>query len=1119
MPSDFVHLHLHTEYSLLDGACRLDRLFRRANELKFPAVALTDHGTMHGAVEFYKQAKATGIKPIIGCEVYIAPKSRLERNSQSKGRDIYNHLVLLAKNLEGYHNLIKLVTTAQMDGFYYKPRIDKELLTSHKNGLIALSGCLASEIPDLILKGNKAQARDTIDWFKQTLGADNFYLELQNHSMLEQAKVNQQLITWAQEFQLKLVATNDVHYIEKQHSKAHDCLICIGTQAQLTDKNRMKYVEEQLHLRTAAEMHAIFSDVPRAVTNTIEVAEKCDLQLEFGKLHYPVFMPPAIYTREGYLRELIAAGLNKRYGLQVEVVDSQFTTVVTDTSRLPPLASTPGAILSIIKARLNTELQVIEKTGFVSYFLIVADFVQYGHSVGIPCVARGSAAGSLVAYLLDITNVDPLRYGLIFERFLNPERVNPPDIDIDFADDRRGEIINYVRNKYGQDAVAQIITFGTLGARSVLRDVGRVKGLSPRECERLSLLLQEHSDLGCALADNNSFKQAYDTEPITHDVIETALVLEDLVRNTGIHAAGIVIGDQPLVNLLPLKKDGNNNIVTQYAMDAVAELGLLKMDLLGLKTLSVIKNTCKMVKHTQGIDIPIDLLPLEDEATFALLNRGNTAGVFPLESGGMQDLCMKLHLESIEHIAALISLYRPGPMDLMHEFIGRRHGRIKVEYIHPMLEDITRETFGILIYQEQVMKAAQILAGFTLGQADLLRRAMGKKSLEAMASQRSKFVQGALTTHQMPVAQSNEIFDLLEKFAGYGFNKSHAVAYAMVAYQTAYLKAHYPVEFYSAMMTNDLADTAKLTEYIAEARMRDIAVLPPDINQSMTGFYPTPDGKAIRFGLGAIKGVGDVAQTTLLHARSSGAFKSLADLHERVSGAGLSRKILEALIKVGACDCFNTNRATMFASIDRLIDKSSASRADRQSGQETMFSLFEVAAPKEISLQEWPSDVLLSYEKEFLGTYVSGHPLSSFASAFSKLMLTTAKQLRGLPDRKLIKIGGMITHVKEGTAKKSGKPYAVATLEDITGNIQLLSVNDAFEKTRPYLKPGQIAIVTGTVSKSDSEEKVFVRSACSIETALETFQANQSRSPINPFSEQANLRPTKVYENGVDIQK
>lgn len=1094
--SEFVHLHLHTEYSLLDGACRLDRLFKRATELQFPALALTDHGTMHGAIEFYKQAKAAGIKPIIGCEVYIAPGSRFEKNPQARGRDVYHHLVLLAKNAEGYHNLIKMVTAAQMDGFYYKPRIDKELLAANKNGLIALSGCLASEIPENILKGNLDRARDSIDWFKHTLGADNFYLELQNHWMIEQSKVNHQLIEWAKEFDLKLVATNDVHYIEQQHSKAHDCLMCIGTQSQLTDAGRMRYAEEQLHLRSAAEMQANFAATPQAVTNTLEVAEKCDLKIEFGKLHYPVFIPPSVYTREGYLRELIATGLIKRYGVHTKVVGNEFMLErIDEPNRLPQLSPTQATTVELIQARLKTELQVIETTGFVSYFLIVADFVQFGHSKGIACVARGSAAGSLVAYLLDIANVDPLRYGLIFERFLNPERVNPPDIDIDFADDRRGEIIEYVRNKYGQDAVAQIITFGTLGARSVLRDVGRAKGLSPRDCDRLSLLLQDYTDLDSALTGSGAFKQAYEEEPITKDVVDTALILEDLVRNTGIHAAGIVIGDQPLVNLLPLKKDTNGNIVTQYAMDAVAELGLLKMDLLGLKTLSVIRNTCDMVKHTQNVDIPIDQLPLDDQATYALLNHGKTAGVFQLESGGMQELCMKLRLESIEHIAALISLYRPGPMDLMHEFIDRRHNRVKVDYVHPLLESITKETFGILIYQEQVMKAAQVLAGFTLGQADLLRRAMGKKSAEAMASQRAKFLQGAQATNQIPIEQASHIFDLLEKFAGYGFNKSHAAAYAMVAYQTAYLKTHYPVEFFSAMMTNDLADTAKLTEYIAEARMQDIQVLPPDINQSMSGFYPTPDGKSIRFGLSAVKGIGDVAMKALLRARQAGDFKSLTNLYERIEGKALGRKIIEALVKVGACDCFKSNRATLFASIDRVIENASASSSDRQSGQETMFSFFEVEKPKESLLEEWPLETVLSYEKELLGTYVSGHPLQPFQAGFAQLALTTTKQLKSLPDRKIVKLGGVITQLKGGTAKKSGKPYAVATLEDITGTIQLLCVNDGFEKTQQVLKPGQVVVVTGTISNSDTEQKIFVRDACTLEVALTKLKIDQSRAP------------------------
>jgi DNA polymerase-3 subunit alpha len=875
--AEFVHLHLHTEYSLLDGACRLDRLMEKAHELKFPAIAITDHGVLYGAVDFYQTALEKGLKPIIGCEVYVAPGSRLDKKTASGGRDVYNHLVLLAKDEAGYKNLIKLATAAQIEGYYYKPRIDKELLAQYREGLIVLSGCLASEIPESILKDQLPKARAAIDWFKQTFGPENFYLELQNHGLPEQAKVNRHLIPWAKEFGLKLVATNDVHYVEKSHSHAHDCLICIGTQTLLADTKRMKYAEQQFYLRSAEEMNARFAEVPEAVGNTLEIAEKCNLEIEFGKLHYPVFTPPEHFTREGYLRLLLAEGLSSRYGMHVRAEGKEFILDrVEDPKRLPtyqepsvgnPVVSQPGApadnlagaapalpaataAAQAILERLRHELAVIEKTGFTSYFLIVGDFVRYGHEKGISCVARGSAAGSIVTYLLGISNVDPIRYGLLFERFLNPERINPPDIDIDFADDRRADVIEFVRQKYGRDAVAQIVTFGTMGAKSVVRDVGRVMGLSYGECDRLAKMIpfDLKMTLEKALKQSPELKQAYQTEEVTRELIDTALVLEDLSRNASVHAAGVVIGDQPLVNLLPLKRDEEGGIVTQYAMGPVGDLGLLKMDFLGLKTLTVIRNTCEMVRQTRGLVVPIDNLPLDDPATYDLLNKANTLGVFQLESGGMRDLCRKFQISSLEHITALIALYRPGPMDLIPEFISRRQGEVKIEYAHPLLEPICRETYGIMVYQEQVMQAAQALAGYTLGGADLLRRAMGKKKPEEMAKQRDIFVKGAARVNSIPASKANHIFDLLEKFAGYGFNKSHAAAYAIVAYQTAYLKANYPVEFFCAMMTNDMADTDKLSLYIAEARSMGIEVLPPDVNESEVYFAPASPPAAQPFG-------------------------------------------------------------------------------------------------------------------------------------------------------------------------------------------------------------------------------------------------------------------------------
>jgi DNA polymerase-3 subunit alpha len=1096
--ADFVHLHLHTEYSLLDGACRLDRLVDKAHELKFSSLAITDHGAMHGAIEFYQAARAKGIKPIIGCEVYVAPGSRLERKKVEG--DKYHHLGLLAKDETGYKNLIKLTTSAHLEGYYYKPRIDKEILAAHSQGLIAMSGCLASEIPDLILKDQIDKARDAVDFFKQTLGAENFFLELQNHGMADQAKVNRQLIAWSKEFGLKLVATNDVHYINKGDSHAHDCLVCIGTQDLLSNPKRMSagYAPEQFFLRSAEEMKARFAETPEAVTNTLEVAEKCNLEIQVdGKsLHYPVFHPPEHFTRDGYLRKLLAEGLHKRYGIHARAEGHEFIIEkVEDPSRLPSYSkdTTEAAAVKVLIDRLQLEMKVIEKTGFLSYFLIVADFIRYGHEHGINCVARGSAAGSLVIYLLEIANVDPIRYGLLFERFLNPERISPPDIDIDFADDRRADVIEYVRKKYGGDSVAQIITFGTMGAKSVVRDVGRVMGLSYGDGDRLAKMIpfDLKMTLEKALKQSPELKEAYQNEDVTRELIDTALILEDLTRNASVHAAGVVIGDQPLVNLLPLKTDEDGAIVTQYAMGPVGDLGLLKMDFLGLKTLTVIRNTCEMVKRTQGIDVPIEHLPLDDKKTYDLLNRAETLGVFQLESGGMRDLCKKFQISSIEHITALVALYRPGPMELIPEFIKRRHGEVKIEYEHPLLESIAKETYGILIYQEQVMQAAQVLAGYTLGGADLFRRAMGKKKVEEMQKQRETFVKGCAEKNKIPKAKADQIFDLLEKFAGYGFNKSHAAAYAIVAYQTAYLKANYPVEFFCAMMTNDMANTEKLGEYIAEAREFGIEVLQPDVNESGLFFVPASDGKAIRFGLVAIKGVGEAAVEAILKARDEhGKFKTLSELCERVDGRTLTRKPLEALIKTGACDSFGQTRATLFAQIERTLSRAASILSDKQKGQSSLFGALEEKSPpmpEAISnLPEWPQHELLAHEKELLGFYVTGHPLTPFAPILEKFTLTNLAKLGELPNRSMTRIGGMIAAVTHGFSKKSGKPYSMVTLEDLEGSVQLLVMND-HEKFRPLLEANKAILVIGEVNTGEDKPKIFPQEIFPLEDAPKKY--------------------------------
>lgn len=1086
-------------------------MIQRAHELHFPAIAITDHGNMHGAIDFYQSALRSGIKPIIGCEVYVAPGSRFEKKSSTGGKDVYNHLLLLARDEIGYQNLVKLSTAGFLEGYYYKPRIDKELLAELSEGLIVFSGCLASEIPSFIQQNRLKEARESLDWFKQVFGTENFYLELQNHGIPEQAEVNRHLIPWAKEFGLKTVATNDVHYVNVEDSHAHDCLICIGTQSQLSDSKRMRYVERQFFLRSLEEMQERFVEVPEAVQNTMEVAEKCNVEIEFGKLNYPVFEPPETYTREGYLRMQLAEKLHTRYGIHATAVGEEFKVASIDDARIlpgfkledpdketEPVTSLEDprvqVALKTLIDRLQHELQVIEEMGFVSYFLIVGDFVRHGREQGISCVARGSAAGSLVTYLLEISNVDPIKYGLLFERFLNPERVNPPDIDIDFADDRRADVIDYVRKKYGNDSVAKIITFGTMGAKSVIRDVGRVMGLSFSETDRLAKMIPNELKITLkkALEQSTEFKEAYETEDATRELIDNAFILEDLTRNSSVHAAAVVIAGQPLVNLLPLKQDEDQTLVTQYAMNPVGDLGLLKMDFLGLKTLTVIRNTCEMVKRTKGIEVDIDFLPLDDQKTYDLLNKGNTVGVFQLESGGMRDLCRKFQISSVEHITALVALYRPGPMDLIPEFIRRRHGQVRIEYPHPLLEPIASETYGILIYQEQVMQATQVLAGFTLGKADLLRRAMGKKKASEMEKQREIFVKGCKETHNISAKKADEIFDLLEKFAGYGFNKSHAAAYAIVAYQTAYLKANYPVEFLSAMMTNDMNDTAKVSILIEEARTMKIEVLPPDINESQLPFAPAQEGTVVRFGLSAIKGVGSVAVEKIIETRErEGPFVSLANLCERVDTRTLNKKVMEALIKSGACDCFKETRATLFASIDHALQRGASIASDRAKGQTSLFGLMQEDAEPEpefaATLPEWPQHELLTAEKELLGFYFTGHPLTPYAPLLKKFTLHTTADLESLEPRTMTRVGGLISAVQQGMSKKSGKPYAMITLEDLEGNVQLLCMNEAYDNYRDLFVVNNAILVTGEVNNTDEKPKIFPVEMMTLESAQAKF--------------------------------
>src|SRR5437016_2184062 len=917
MPRDsFVHLHLHTEYSLLDGSIRMRELMKKAAEFKMPAVAMTDHGNLFGAIEFYQEAQHAGVKPIIGCEAYVAPGSHKDRPPSR--RDAAYHFTLLAENETGYRNLVKLLTTVHLDGFHYVPRIDKEMLAERSAGLIGLSGCLAGEVNSAIQADNVQKAKQSAAEYRDILGAENFFIELHDHGMEEQRKCNSALPQIARDLGIGFVAANDVHFLRRSDHQAHDVMLCIGTGKMVQDETRMRYVPE-LYFKSPDEMREVFRDFPQAIQNTLEIGERCHLDLEFGRSKYPEYPVPAGKTRENYLRELCYDGLRQRYGKRA--------------------GSDPESI-----RRLDYELSVLEKTGFVSYILIVWDFIHFAKGRGIPVgPGRGSAAGSLIAYVLGITDIDPLQFGLIFERFLNPDRVSPPDIDVDFCEARRGEVLEYVRQKYGERRVAQIITFGKLKAKSVVRDVGRVMGLSYTAADRIAKMIPNELNitLDSAAEKNAELKRAITTEKETKQLFDYAKILEGLSRNAGVHAAGVVIADRDLSDYIPLCRDvKGNDVISQYPMGPLNDLGLLKMDFLGLKTLTVIEDTLTLIRKREPEFSPKSI-SLNDGDSFALYNRGETSGLFQMESGGMTSTAKQFDVRKIDDIIALIALYRPGPMDLIGDYIKRKRGLMKIRYEHPLLQEICAETYGVMIYQEQVMAAASRLAGYSLAQGDLLRRAMGKKDKEKMAKERQNFIEGCARTNKIPEKKANAIFDLLEKFAGYGFNKSHSAAYGLISYHTAYLKAHYPVEFMSGLLSNEINNTEKISVFVGECKRMGIAILPPDVNRSGLKFIPemgegppgpnnhdtktAPRFNAIRYGLAAIKHVGTGAMEVAIPQREErGNFRSLEDFCSRLDSRIANRKMLESLIKGGAFDFLSRDRAELFARIDELLAGSAA---------------------------------------------------------------------------------------------------------------------------------------------------------------------------------------------------
>lgn len=1098
MASDsFVHLHVHTEYSLLDGAIRPGDLTRKAAELGMPAVAMTDHGNLFGAVDFYQAAEKAGVKPILGCEIYLAPGDMRDKKAASP-KEASSHFTLLAETQEGWNNLIKLVSAGHLDGFYYKPRVDKELLAQHSAGLIGMSACLKSEINQAILAGDDQRARELTGTFRDIFGAENFFLELHDHGLEAQARCNQVLPGLAKEFGIGMVAANDVHFLEASHHEAHDVMICIGTGAGVHDEKRMRYPTD-VYFKSAAEMAALFGEIPESLTNTLRIAERCEVKMDFGASKFPAYDPPEGKTREGYLRELCYQGLRERYGER---------------------ASNDKELVE----RLEYELSIMEKSGFVSYFLITWDFIHFARQQCIPVgPGRGSAAGSMVAYVLGITNLDPLRYGLIFERFLNPERVSPPDIDVDFCQSRRGEVIEYVRQKYGERAVSQIVTFGTLGAKSVVRDVGRVLGMSYGDTDRIAKMIPNELGitLGSALEKNAELKQTVESDDGVRQLWEYATVLEGLTRNTGIHAAGVVIADRELSDYIPLCRGAEDEVVTQFSMGPLTDLGLLKMDFLGLKTLTVIQDAVNLIRE-RSPDFDIDQISLEDQTTFDLLNRGETIGVFQLESGGMISLCRQFEISSIDDIIALIALYRPGPMDLIPDYIKRKKGKTKIKYEHPLLEEVCADTYGIMIYQEQVQRAANLLAGYSLGEADLLRRAMGKKDREKMAAERKRFIDGALKVNGIKTDKANAIFDLLEKFAGYGFNKSHSAAYALVSYQTAYLKANHPVEFMAALLSNEINNTDKISVFVAECQRMGMEILPPDINLSSLKFIPDPErrDRAIRFGLAGIKNVGGTAMTQVLEERGQeGSFASLEDFCSRVDSRKANRKTLESLIRSGAFDFTGEHRAGLFHRLEGVMASSAAAHRDRASGQGSLFDMMDVdnsAAPtsSDSEVPEWSSSEQLAHEKELLGFYVTGHPLDSYRELFAARGFTPINELVTADDRSTVKIAGALSEVDKKYTRKDNKPFAIVQLEDLTGQIEILIWNDVFMKHSAALEKGRVVSLTARLDKREEDIRLVAQE---IEVLKEPGSAGKRKAEVRTGPVRLVLRIDHTTDGDLDF--
>jgi len=1070
--SDFVHLHVHTEYSLLDGAGRVERLVERAKELGMKSVAITDHGVMYGVVDFYKKAKSHGIKPIIGCEVYVAARGMKDRDPKLDSNQY--HLVLLAKNQTGYNNLIKLVSMGFTDGFYYKPRVDIEVLKQHSEGLVALSACLAGEVATMLLNGSYEKAKESALRYRDIFGEENFYLEVQDHGIQEQTMINPDIVRLSKETGIPLVATNDVHYVDRDDSRAHDILLCIQTGKTVEDGARMRFSGEEFYLKSHEEMYDLFKYIPEAIENTNKVADMCNMDFVFGQVHLPAFEVPEGFTSDSYIRHLFFEGIKAKY----------------------------SEITEEINERAEYELSVITKMGYADYYLIVWDYVRFAKDNGIMVgPGRGSGAGSLVAYSLGITNIDPLKYNLIFERFLNPERISMPDFDVDFCYERRQEVIDYVIEKYGKGRVAQIITFGTMAARGAIRDVGRALNIPYAQVDLIAkkIPFELGMTIGRALEVSPELKRLYEEDETVKELIDMSKAVEGMPRHSSTHAAGVVISKKDVTEYVPLQMN-EDVVTTQFTMGTLEELGLLKMDFLGLRTLTVIRDTVDIIR-AKGLEAPdVDNLNYDDPKVYKMISDGETYGVFQLESNGMTQFMKELKPSSLEDVIAGISLYRPGPMDQIPRYIQNKNNPEKVKYLHPKLEDILQVTYGCVIYQEQVMQVFRELGGYSMGRSDLVRRAMSKKKADVMAKERENFINGIVEEGKIivpgclrngiPAEIASQIFDELAEFAKYGFNKSHAAAYAIVAYQTAWLKYYYPVEFTAALITSVMGSSGKVAEYIMHSKNLHIEILPPDINESYTKF--TVSEKNIRFGLAAVKNVGINAIASIIRAREEkGRFKSLYDFLNKVDLSQLNKRTIESLIKCGAFDSLGAKRSQMLAVYEKLVDGVQEQKKRNVEGQLSLFDAIETTETMEQNIYpnilEYPQNMLLSMEKEMLGLYVSGHPLMEYKDILDKkTSITTAdlikhsdeeeaeKNIEDLSyDGQKVIMGGILASVKQKSTKNNSL-MAFAQLEDLYGTIEVIIFPKTFEENSRFIKTDSVVLVEGRVSQREDEETKII---------------------------------------------